>query len=267
MQPQSTEDLQTWLQVAFPASRFPSQESEPEPPTSEICGPPPSQPYAQLDHATASLRTFQASLLLDTSSESYATLPKAGIACDGVVYRQPKWERRISEIGSGLLPTPAAQEPGWTINGTVEVVDKNGAPPTHPNQRFYDKTTGRLVQKGLTQVTQMFPTPVVPNGGRQHNLDNIELDGNTLYWRDGSKAQMDLETFVRMWPTPRQFMHKDTHTDRGKSNLGEVVGGKLNPTWTEWLMGWPLEWTDLKPLAMDKYLSWLQQHGVCSAKD
>ena len=29
-----------------------------------------------------------------------------------------------------------------------------------------------------------------------------------------------------------------------------VGGGKLNPTWVEWLMGFPLEWTALKPLEM-----------------
>ena len=48
-----------------------------------------------------------------------------------------------------LYPTPSAQEPGWK---NIEVVDKNGNPPTHPNQRFYDKKTGRVVQKGLRQV-------------------------------------------------------------------------------------------------------------------
>lgn len=43
-------------------------------------------------------------------------------------------------------------------------------------------------------------------------------------------------------------------------------GGQLNPTWTEWLMGWPLEWTALKPLATDKFRQWRQQHsGFCSA--
>jgi hypothetical protein len=38
-------------------------------------------------------------------------------------------------------------------------------------------------------------------------------------------------------------------------------GGKLNPTWVEWLMGWPVGWTDLKPLAMDRYRQWLHSHG------
>lgn len=50
---------------------------------------------------------------------------------------------------SGLLPTPAANEPGWKNRIPV---DKNGETPTHHNQRWYDKETGRIMQKGLTQV-------------------------------------------------------------------------------------------------------------------
>jgi hypothetical protein len=39
------------------------------------------------------------------------------------------------------------------------------------------------------------------------------------------------------------------------------AGGQLNPTWVEWLQGWPSEWTDLKLLEMAKFHEWLQQHG------
>ncbi len=49
---------------------------------------------------------------------------------------------------------------------------------------------------------------------------------------------------------------------RESPDLNKLVGGKLNPAWVEWLMGWPLGWTDLKPLAMDKYLKWCEQHGM-----
>jgi DNA (cytosine-5)-methyltransferase 1 len=38
-------------------------------------------------------------------------------------------------------------------------------------------------------------------------------------------------------------------------------GGPLNPTWVEWLMGWPLGWTALEPLAMDRFQQWLRLHG------
>jgi hypothetical protein len=34
-------------------------------------------------------------------------------------------------------------------------------------------------------------------------------------------------------------------------------GGRLNPTWCEWYMGWPMGWSDLEPLAMDRFREWL----------
>ena len=52
-------------------------------------------------------------------------------------------------------------------------------------------------------------------------------------------------TKSKTYPTPRSFMHKDSTVDRGKGNLGEVIGGKLNPDWVEWLMMFPVGWTDL----------------------
>jgi hypothetical protein len=35
----------------------------------------------------------------------------------------------------------------------------------------------------------------------------------------------------------------------------------LNPCWVEELMGWPLGWTDLKPLETDKFQQWQHSHG------
>jgi hypothetical protein len=40
-----------------------------------------------------------------------------------------------------------------------------------------------------------------------------------------------------------------------------VEGGKLNPQWVEWLMGWPMGWTGLQPLETDKFQEWLRQHS------
>ena len=37
--------------------------------------------------------------------------------------------------------------------------------------------------------------------------------------------------------------------------------GQLNPDWVEWLMGWPIGWTDLKPLETDKFQQWQHLHG------
>jgi hypothetical protein len=64
------------------------------------------------------------------------------------------------------------------------------------------------------------------------------------------------------WPTPRTkgmcggsgawAQLKSNTTIEEARAMGAGNGGKLNPTWVEWLMGWPLEWTDLKPLETDK---------------
>ena len=64
--------------------------------------------------------------------------------------------------------------------------------------------------------------------------------------------------FTHVWGTPKAQDSRHALRDRGKGNLGEQVsglhnGGKLNPTWVEWLMGWWIGWTDLKPLVMDKF--------------
>jgi hypothetical protein len=49
------------------------------------------------------------------------------------------------------------------------------------------------------------------------------------------------------------LLKKNTTIEEARS-MGAENGGKLNPDWVEWLMGWPLGWTDLKPLEMDKCL-------------
>ncbi len=74
----------------------------------------------------------------------------------------------------------------------------------------------------------------------------------TRDWKDGTAKSCQnvpvnclLGRAVHMWPTPREFMYKDSTTDRNKGNLGEVVGGQLNPDWVEWLMGLPTGWTDI----------------------
>ena len=74
------------------------------------------------------------------------------------------------------------------------------------------------------------------------------------------KTFPNLETAmaIKMWPTPTSRDHKDTGDCANvpiNGLLGRSVGpsranGSLNPTWVEWLMGFPEGWTDLKPSEM-----------------
>jgi hypothetical protein len=104
------------------------------------------------------------------------------------------------------------------------------------------------------------------------------------------------ETESGYWPTPNcmdcltlrsrdALIRQFTTTRKGRTkpaNLREAVhpacypenlnnaemyeqaksGGQLNPNWEEWLMGWPIGWTELNALEMDKFQQWLDLHGI-----
>ena len=74
-------------------------------------------------------------------------------------------------------------------------------------------------------------------------------------------------------PTPRASVSRQKKFYIRKNAMGNLeelpslpkyqhLSGKLiNPEWMEWLMGWPIGWAALKPLGMDKFQLWRQQHS------
>lgn len=89
-----------------------------------------------------------------------------------------------------------------------------------------------------------------------------------------SRGEPKLSAEVMLWPTPVASMSKGSSPaaltrrdgqDRSNDRLDHAVmasdGGQLNPDWVEWLMGWPIGHTDLKPLATGRFHEWQQQHG------
>lgn len=84
-------------------------------------------------------------------------------------------------------------------------------------------------------------------------------------------VRMSLETMARKnhWPTHRSSPNENRQFKPTPSqlsgkhglSLASEVGGPLNPDWVEWLMGWPIGWTDLRPLAMARFQEWFEQHG------
>lgn len=223
--PQAIREWLMSLQGDSPANPLALPESSSESMIQETCGLPHGIASAWLDPVTVSLKTFQACLIADISEPSLETWPKAGIVCDGEFYPQPKWEHRIDEIDSGSWPTPRANKIGGY-----------SSPEFSPT---------------LEQAVKMWPTPTVDAANERR----------TKYAQGGTS----LSLAAKMWSTPRQFMHKDTTTDRGKGNLGEVVGGKLNPTWVEWLMNWPLGWTSLESLPKDYFNDWERRTQTSAA--
>jgi len=70
----------------------------------------------------------------------------------------------------------------------------------------------------------------------------------------------NLETMVARYPTPAARDWKDSNCkaerERNTPPLAVHAGGSLNPTWVEWLMNWPINWTSLEPLPKEQFDEW-----------
>jgi hypothetical protein len=214
----------TWCLEASLARTYQAQDEAPELTASEAeCGPKWLELLAKYDRATFSWKTAQCSLLAGLDEFS-ATWPQWGMMRGGVCWELATSAPPTVEIAYGsLLPTPTA-----TANMLSPSMQKW---PAHRN---------------------LWLTPVA-DGDRTTNY---------------AQGETSLGFAVRNWPTPTCHDSRSEWTTRGVSlaqaagSEKQANGGKLNPTWVEWLMGWPLGWTDCAASATDKYRRWWHSHGA-----
>ena len=101
-----------------------------------------------------------------------------------------------------------------------------------PSKRLLFRLVPSTPRTGATDA-QLWPTATTDS-----------VSQRTKRYKQGG---LPLAMAVKMWPTPKAQNSRgsgEKHGDGGPS-LDVVVGGQLNPTWVEWLMGFPLGWTDL----------------------
>ena len=233
-----TEDLGeavlTWCREVSRArtSAWQARERESTEPD-QACGDTWRGSLAKFDPATSSWRTAQPSLLEDLG-ESSVTWPRSGMTAGGQCWELPMLGRRTSETGSGLWATPSATDGqrGGTITENmtgVSLAQMVKTPARWPTPIASDSrgSSGKLVPGKQVQLVDAvrFATPTARD------------------WRSGKASKETME--------------------RNSRPLSEQIGGSLNPTWVEWLMGWPLGWTDLRPSATAKSHSVLPLPGDC----
>jgi hypothetical protein len=227
--------------------------------------------------------------------ESSVTLPKWGMMRGGLLWERMTSARPIGAKGFGsLLATPTAKAnqlcPSMMKNpGCANLWPTPKASAAGPDFAKMDRSATRI---SLQTAVRQWPTPRASEGAKQPNDAN--RDSPCLSWvvknpqmfptptvacatggqtsRGGDrKNELLLTGFVKQFPTPKSLDGKGQsqrgihaqgdalpNMDRGD---GAVIGGSLNPTWVEWLMGWPLGWTDCAASGTDKYRSWLRSHG------
>jgi hypothetical protein len=185
---------------------------------------------ARFDQDSHLWRTVQCSLLEDLN-ESLQTLPQWGMTVGGELYLLPTLVQNINENESGLWLTPTVMD-GLPVR-SMEALERQ----YQKNRKGRSTHATLREQVAYPPPKEMFPTPTTRDYKGGYKTES-------LIRKDGKSRALDA--------LPNAVLN-------GKGT--ETVTGQLNPTWVEWLMGWPLEWTDLKPLEMDKFHSVPQQPG------
>jgi hypothetical protein len=222
----------TWCLAASLVRTFPQQEKAPES-TEHVaeCGDTWRESFVRWDRDTSSWKTLQCSLLegLDGFSETWS---KWGMMRAGECSAQSMPALRTSGIEFGSLPL-------WPTPRTTGL--DGGS-----NSRKAAKSRG------------MWPTPCATDHKGSGKAGTLRDRLDYAAERGAIKSNT--------YATPQARDFRSGSTDRWDNpersrNLNDQIGGQLNPTWVEWLMGWLLGWTDLKPLGTDKFQAWQRSHG------
>lgn len=165
-----------------------------------------------------------------------------------------------------LVPsTPRTVETGAQLSGTERwkknITGKDGEPilwktpiaSDSANREFYHNSRG---EPNLIGMVKMWPTP------KASNCKGCGPAGSKSAYHDLKKN--NLKGVVMFYPTPttgaglcggtgnfqqlKKLKDSGQITEKERRNMSQGNGGQLNPTWVEWLMGFPLGWTDLNAL-------------------
>lgn len=203
-------------------------------------------PFAWYDRNTCSWRTWQR-CFIEGWARYVENWPRAGMMRNGIAYRRQP-----------LAPLTAAtgcSSPAKTFPTPYGLSANQGQGDGEFGKAIRNWPTKADLQRAAKVVREMFPTPRVTG---QEKLD-------TLIKRKRLAAAVlhNLTAAVEMYPTPSASSRKGTVSGGhpglagGSGNrkklyrmLGKEEGKKmgcqsLNPNWVEWLMGFPLGWTDL----------------------
>jgi hypothetical protein len=270
-------DLEEWLissQEDIPASRFHKPGSASAIKMTDISG----QKCLGLSKQCGPGGLLEKMLLatsLWASTSCYLIWKPQVTPAGALLFRLSPQMPRTDETGSGLWPTAVAYDA--TPGGPNNHYKGLGHQAKHGGKLMWATPTAAIAQgssagnpnrkkagRDLRQDVRMWPTPTAVLAGDGDFLEaltdkhgNAPKQGQRAYNpKTGKHTQVTLNRAVKMWPTPMATEDKaGTPNGKMQRQLGnhpairgdtpeEWQRGSLNPEWVEWLMGYPVGYTD-----------------------
>ena len=253
--------LLTWWLEASRAKTLASQEMAQDLTESEAeCGATWPASLAKYDPATSSWKTAQLSLLgcLDEFSETW---PRWGLMLAGECWERQTLAPRTSgsESGSTASTWPTPNCDGFRSDGELAILAR-----TLTSHAEY---MGMSHHAASSKRERYWPTPTVCGNYNRKGASATSGDGlATVVTQRAWPTATATATAYKGWsPNHNRAMTDDRldySVERESFQPGQQTPPmRLNPEWVEWLMGWPIGHTGLKPLATGRYQEWLRQHS------
>jgi hypothetical protein len=232
---------------ATPANRSAPQEKGAAKKTRATFGRGYDLPLAHYDPVTRSWKMY-GDISLWEEVPSLETLPRSGMTRNGELYQQPDWVRPIDATESLSWPTPTAVT--RPMEGNVRLYRKK-IEAGEMTEEEAEAILGKSVWGAQGKIPAMWPTPTTQEV--EHPNMELTTTGRRKSKNGKTSHSLGLADAVQIWPTPTVDDAKNVNPKPNRFrglvaavNESSSNGGKLNPTWVEWLMGFPLGWTDLK---------------------
>jgi len=227
----------TLFAEAFPVSPIVSPAAAAPPPTTATSGRSSPALFASVNPDGSWRKTYPdcSPVRLDGSSVPFSeTWPRAGMTRSGRAYQLAPLVRLTDATECGSWPTPRSYSHGEDSN--------------QPGLTTLDIRV-RGMYRDDPKHARYWPTPCAEDA---KNVPYQKGDGGKRY-----PMLLGAVAPERMWPTPSANQQSGGVTglnggSGARAKLESLVGredmllmarGSLNPTWVEWLMGYPLGWT------------------------
>ena len=183
------------------------------------------------------------------SSRCVLTWKVKATKCRRLYYLLQQSTLRTKDTGAGFFHTPNTMD-------SLPPRSEKALRKQYEKSRMGRKEHATLREQVVyPKPEKMWPTPRAIDGIVRHSKKWMKK-------RIDEKRDVDLTTAVKMWPTPAAhegrlgYQRRDTGKKGTQKSLTTIVidsqggrektTGQLNPQWVEWLMGYPIGWTDLK---------------------
>ena len=189
-------------------------------------------PFSLQDNETDSSRNFQSGMTFQHSTANLGGARSTSSPEDSRVSHS-----RAPREGAAWLEID-----GRTCSELSEKFSADSSSPRTSNENPSSKRQRILKLSGMTFAVREFrPPPWLPHIG-----------GSGSGWLPTPTATANPDCpSMQKWP--------------GHRLLRRIFGERsLTPQLWEWMMGWPIGWSDLRPLEMGKFQAWLRSHGIFS---